>query len=107
MTITYVDSITDDFFNNPDKFYNEAQLLIHKILPQYNYDFDEVFFQTYCKLWKYKDKLDLSKSITALMYITFKNTYFNHHKRKMNPRFKEPKFVNIDDYINNLYIDNR
>jgi len=95
----YKDHLTEIYFTDMAKFWNESQLLIRKKFPQLHYDFDEIFSLTYYKLYKYQPKFDKSKTIINLVFTFYKNNYINYQTKKLR---HNPTFIDIDTCIRPL-----
>jgi len=98
----FVDNITELFMTRSEKFYHQGQGIVRATFPTFYHNFDDIWFDTYYKLYKYIYRFDTSKTIINLMLTTFKNTYYNYQKKKYSPKYNG-KIVPLDDMPSNKH----
>lgn len=98
----YKDHLTQIFFEDMGKFWTESKLVIYKKFPDKLHDFEDIYLETYYKIYKHKEKVDPSKTIINLLLTIYKNTYLNYQKKKFR---KAAYFVSLEGYENYFVAD--
>jgi len=95
--------IYDLFKNNPYQFNKEMQLIIHSTVPELRYDFDDVWFDVFIKLYKKKETIK-EKGIINYAITAYSRTYYNYQQKKLKPKHNHIS-VSLDEIQFHCIID--